>query len=203
MSPARARIAFTGEPEADRLLTDNPFALVVGMLLDQQIAMEVAFLGPWRLAQRLGEPLTPAAVAARDVDELTELFREKPALHRYPGSMAGRVHALATALVEEHGGDTAAVWEGAADGADLVRRLTALPGFGDQKARILTAVLGKRLGVTPRGWRDAAGDYGLDGFRSIADVTGPDALARVRESKQAAKATAAAPAAKARRAEKA
>jgi len=188
VSPARPRVAFTGEAEADRLLADNPFALVVGMLLDQQISMELAFLGPWRLEQRLGEPLTPAAVAARDVDELTELFRERPALHRYPGSMAGRVHAMATAIVEHHGGDAAAIWRGARDGADLKARLVALPGFADQKARILIAVLGKRLGVRPAGWQEAAGDYGLDGFRSIADVTGPDALAKVRETKQAAKA---------------
>ncbi|MEY3019604.1 MAG: hypothetical protein RLZZ272_588 [Actinomycetota bacterium] len=190
MSTARPRLALTGETAADRLLEDNPFALVVGMLLDQQISMELAFLGPWRLEQRLGAPLTPAAIAALDVDALTEHFRERPALHRYPGSMAARVHALATALVEEHGGDAAALWEGAADGADLKRRLTALPGFGDQKARILIALLGKRLGVRPSGWREAAGDYGLDGFRSIADVTGPDALAKVRETKQAAKRTA-------------
>lgn len=187
MSPARPRLAFTGEPEADRLLAENPFALVVGMLLDQQISMELAFLGPWRLEQRLGTALTPATVAALDVETLTEHFRERPALHRYPGSMATRVHALATALVDEHGGDAAALWEGAQDGADLKRRLTALPGFGDQKARILVALLGKRLGIVPSGWREAAGDYGLDGFRSIADVTGPDALAKVRETKQLAK----------------
>ncbi|MTV25073.1 Fe-S cluster assembly protein HesB [Nitriliruptoraceae bacterium ZYF776] len=183
-------MAFTGEPDADQLLSDNAFALLVGMLLDQQIAMEVAFVGPLRLAERLGEPLTPAAVAAHDPGHLEDLFREKPAIHRYPGSMAKRVHALAAHLVEHHGGDAADVWEGASDGAELKRRLAALPGYGDQKARIFVAILGKRCGVTPDGWREAAGDYGRDGYRSIADVTDPDSLAKVREWKQAQKAAA-------------
>jgi len=190
MSPRRPSLSLTGDAAADALLASNPFALVVGMLLDQQIQMELAFLGPWRLQERLGEDLTPAAVAARDVDALTELFRVTPALHRYPGSMAARVHALATAIVESHGGDTASLWAGVASGKELRARLVALPGFGDQKARILIALLGKRFDVTPDGWREAAGDYGLDGFRSIADVTGPDALRQVRETKQAAKAAA-------------
>lgn len=190
MSPRAPSLALTGDAAADRLLSRNPFALLVGMLLDQQIAMELAFVGPHRLEQRLGEPLTPAAVAARDVEALTVLFRESPALHRYPGSMAARVHALATELVATYGGDAGAVWKGAATGAELKRRLTALPGFGDQKARILVALLGKQCGVEPDGWRAAAGDYGRDGYRSIADVTGPEALQKVRAAKQAAKAQA-------------
>jgi uncharacterized HhH-GPD family protein len=183
-------LRFTGDEDADRLLSENPFALLTGMLLDQQIAMEVAFLGPWRLQERLGEELTPAAVAARDPDDLEALFRTKPAIHRYPGSMATRTHALASHLVDHHGGDAADVWEGAADGRDLQRRLMALPGYGEQKARIFVALLGKRCGVTPDGWEAAAGAYAEPGYRSIADVVDADSLQQVRESKQAAKARA-------------
>ena len=184
-------LTLTGDPTADELLSDNPFALLVGMLLDQQIAMELAFLGPSRLAERLDGPLDAAAVAGTDLDVLEAMFREKPALHRYPGAMAKRVHALAGHLVDEYGGDAAAVWQGATDGQDLKRRLGGLPGFGDQKARIFVALLGKQCGVEPDGWREAAGDYGLDGYRSIADVTDAAALEAVREFKQARKASAA------------
>jgi uncharacterized HhH-GPD family protein len=183
-------LTFTGDAPADRLLSENDFALLVGMLLDQQIAMEVAFVGPQRLADRLGGELTPAAVASTDPDHLETLFREKPAIHRYPGSMAKRVHALATHLVEEHDGDAGAVWREAATGEELYRRLAALPGYGEQKARIFVAILGKRCGVTPPGWREAAGEYGEEGYRSIADVTDPETLAKVREFKQARKAAA-------------
>ncbi len=183
-------LTLTGDTDADRLLSDNAFALLVGMLLDQQIAMELAFVGPQRLAERLGGELTPAAVAAVDPDHLEALFRDKPAIHRYPGSMAKRVHALAGHIVEHHGGDAAAVWTGADDGRDLYRRVADLPGYGDQKARIFVALLGKQCGVTPSGWREAAGEYGEDGYRSIADVTDPETLAKVREFKQARKAAA-------------
>jgi uncharacterized HhH-GPD family protein len=183
-------LTLTGDAPADELLSDNPFALLVGMLLDQQIAMEVAFVGPHRLAERLGRDLTPRNVADTDPDRLEELFRTKPAIHRYPGSMAKRVHALATHLVEHHDGDAEAVWRDAATGADLYARVAALPGYGDQKARIFVALLGKRCDVTPDGWREAAGEYGDDGYRSIADVTDPETLARVREFKQARKAAA-------------
>ncbi len=185
-----SKLTLTGDDQADRLLSENAFALLIGMLLDQQIAMEVAFLGPHRLAGRLDGPLTPAALAGTDPETLEELFRTKPAIHRYPGSMAKRVHGLATHLVEHHEGDAAAVWEGAEDGADLLRRLKALPGYGDQKARILTALLGKQLGVQPAGWEAAAGAYAEEGYRSIADVVDQETLQRVRESKQAAKAAA-------------
>ena len=185
-----SKLALTGDDQADRLLSENAFALLVGMLLDQQIAMEVAFLGPQRLADRLAGPLTPATIAGTDLDALEELFRTKPAIHRYPGSMAKRVHGLATHIVEHLDGDAAAVWQGAEDGADLVRRLKALPGYGDQKARILTALLGKQLEVRPAGWEAAAGEYAEEGYRSIADVTDQETLQRVRESKQAAKAAA-------------
>jgi uncharacterized HhH-GPD family protein len=188
--PAMPTLTLTGDAGADALLSDNPFALLVGMLLDQQIAMELAFVGPARLAERLGEPLAPATIAAMDPDDLEAHFRAKPALHRYPGAMAKRVHALAVHLVEEHAGDAADVWEGAATGAELRRRVAALPGFGDQKARIFVALLGKQCGVTPDGWRDAAGAYGEDGFRSIADVTDEASLAKVRAWKQEQKAAA-------------
>ena len=181
-------LSLTGDHDADQLLSDNAFALLVGMLLDQQIAMELAFVGPQRLADRLGGTLDPATVAATDPDELEAHFRTKPALHRYPGSMSKRVHALAVHLVEQHDGDARDVWDGADDGRDLRKRLKALTGFGDQKARIFVALLGKQCGVAPDGWREAAGDYGLEGYRSIADVTSPETLARVRETKQAAKA---------------
>ena len=181
-------LSLTGDTDADRLLSDNAFALLVGMLLDQQIAMELAFVGPRRLADRLGGTLDPATVAATDPDELEAHFRTKPALHRYPGSMAKRVHALAVHLVEEHDGDASKVWDEASSGADLLKRLKALPGFGEQKARIFLALLGKQCGVTPQGWQEAAGDYGLDGYRSIADVTSEETLAKVRAFKQAQKA---------------
>ncbi|GGI07844.1 HhH-GPD-type base excision DNA repair protein [Egicoccus halophilus] len=183
-------LTLTGDPDADRLLSDNAFALLVGMLLDQQIAMEQAFVGPRRLEERLGRPLTPANLAAVDPDELERLFRISPAVHRYPGSMAKRVHALATTLVERHDGDTEALWREVPDGRTLRERLKDLPGFGDQKARIFVALLGKQCGVTPDGWREAAGDYGQDGRRSIADVVDADTLLEVRAFKQARKAEA-------------
>ena len=178
----------TDDPAADRLLSDSPLALLIGMLLDQQVPMEWAFAGPAALQDRLGRPLDAAAIAATDPDELEALFRQKPALHRYPGSMARRVHALCRHLVEEHDGDPEAVWRGVDDAREVLKRLKGLPGYGDQKARIFLALLGKQCGVTPTGWREAAGDYGTDGYRSIADVTSPETLQKVRETKQAIKA---------------
>lgn len=185
-----ATLTLTGEPDADALLSDNAFALLIGMLLDQQIAMEVAFVGPQRISERIDGPLDPATIAAMDPADLEEVFRQKPAVHRYPGSMARRVHALATHLVEHYDGDAEAVWRDATTGSDLKRRVGALPGYGDQKARIFVALLGKQCGVTPDGWREAAGDYGQDGHRSIADVTDAASLAEVRAFKQAKKAAA-------------
>ena len=184
------RLRLTGDEQADGLLSENPFALLVGMLLDQQIAMELAFLGPARLAERLDGPFEPATVAATDPGALEALFRTKPAIHRYPGSMAKRVQALANHLVEHHGGDAAEVWEGARSGRELERRLRALPGYGEQKVRIFIAWLGKQCGIRPEGWEQAAGVYAEPGFRSIADVTDEGSLQRVRESKQAANAAA-------------
>ncbi|PJN02498.1 Fe-S cluster assembly protein HesB [Streptomyces sp. CB01201] len=180
------------QPEADELLGRSPLAALVGMLLDQQVPMEWAFSGPYTIARRMGaDDLDAEAIAAYDPEAFAELLKEKPAVHRYPGSMAKRIQQLCGFLVEEYGGDAAEVWTGVASGAELFSRLKALPGFGEQKARIFLALLGKQLGVRPSGWREAAGAYGEAGsFRSVADITGPESLAKVRAYKQEAKAAA-------------
>jgi uncharacterized HhH-GPD family protein len=159
------------------------------MLLDQRVPLEWAFGAPYRLAQRLGrDSLDAGELAAYDPEAFTSLMVGPPALHRYPAVMAGRVQTLCRHLVEHYGGDAAAVWRDAASGQELLRRLRALPGFGEQKARIFVALLGKQLGVCPPGWREAAGPYGEEGARrSAADVTDADSLAEVRAFKQAAK----------------
>jgi uncharacterized HhH-GPD family protein len=177
------------DPAADALLSRDPFALLVGMLLDQQYPMEHAFRGPHKLADRLGvDRLDPAAIAGHDPDAFADLAATPPAIHRYGRSMAGRVQQLAQVVVEEYGGDAAAIWTTAPTGEELLRRLKALPGYGEQKARIFLALLGKQLGVRPKGWREAAGPYGEQGSRrSVADVTGPDTLLEVRAYKQEAK----------------
>ncbi len=173
------------------LLDTDPFALLLGMMLDQQVPMEKAFTSPAVLAERLGvDRLDPAAIAAIDPDELEQLFRTPPALHRYPGSMAQRAQALAAVVTSEYAGDAASIWRDAATGADLLARLEKLPGFGPQKAQIFLALLGKQRGVTPRGWKQAAGDYGLKGFRSVADIVDDASLAKVRAHKQEVKAAA-------------
>ena len=182
----------TGDAAADELLSTDPFALMVGMLLDQQVAMETAFEGPAKIRDRISGPFDAAALAAYDPEALVEVFRRTPAVHRYPGSMAGRVQALAGALVENWGGDASALWtEGEPDGKALLKRLEALPGFGKQKAAIFVALLGKQYGVTPEGWRAAAGHYGDEGsYRSVADIVDPASLTRVRETKRELKAAA-------------
>ncbi len=180
-------LAVTGDPEADALLNSDPLALLIGMLLDQQVPMEWAFRGPATLQGRLGG-LDAAAVASMDPEDLDEACRTKPAVHRFPGSMAKRIQALCQHIVDEYGGDAGRVWSTASSGADLRSRLVALPGYGDEKARIFTAILGKRMGVTPDGWREAAGPFGDDTPRSVADIDGPEALATVREWKRAQKA---------------
>lgn len=182
-------LRLTGDPEADRLLNEDPLALVIGMLLDQQFPMERAFASPAELARRLGvERLSAAELARTDPDRLVEVFSARPALHRYPGSMAQRVQALARLVEEDWGGDVSRLWREARTGAELLDRLRALPGFGDRKARIFAALLGKQLRVRPRGWRPVSEPYGEPGtFLSIADVVDGESLARVRATKQAAK----------------
>ncbi|MFI5984229.1 HhH-GPD-type base excision DNA repair protein [Streptomyces sp. NPDC051555] len=180
------------QPEADALLGRSPLAALVGMLLDQQVPMEWAFTGPYTIARRMGaDDLDAHAIAAHDPDAFAALLSEKPAVHRYPASMAKRVQQLCAYLVEHYDGDAAAVWTGVGTGAELLRRLKELPGFGEQKATIFLALLGKRLGVRPKGWRRAAGGYGDAGvYRSAADITGPESLAKVRAHKQEVKAAA-------------
>ncbi|MEN3266020.1 HhH-GPD-type base excision DNA repair protein [Pseudonocardia sp.] len=185
-------LCLSQDTDADALLDRDPFALLVGMLLDQQFPMERAFAGPALLAQRLGRTeLDARELASYDPDALVEIFRGPPAVHRYPGSMAGRVQALAAAVVDQYDGDVTLIWRDVEDGRELFRRLNALPGFGTQKAQIFTALLGKQRGVTPAGWREAAGGYGQEGsYRSVADVVDAASLGRVREYKQAQKAAA-------------
>ena len=179
-------------PQADELLSADPFALLAGMLLDQQIPMERAFSGPATIASRLGvDHLDPAHIASLGEEEFAAVLSQPPAVHRYPGSMAGRIQSLARVVVESYDGRADAVWTTATTGTDLVRRLAALPGFGKQKAQIFAALLGKQLGVRPDGWREATGDYGQEGSRrSIADVTGPESLDEVRAFKKQMKAAA-------------
>jgi uncharacterized HhH-GPD family protein len=175
------------DAKADALLSRDSFALLLGMLLDQQIPMERAFAGPRVLAERLGSPdgLDPKAVAAVDAEELAAIMATPPAVHRFPGSMASRVHAVARVVVDEYGGDAANLWSTASDGAELLHRLEELPGFGRQKAQIFVALLGKQLDVRPDGWREAAGSYGEEGSqRSVADVRDAASLGRVRAYKQ-------------------
>ncbi|MFF4365154.1 HhH-GPD-type base excision DNA repair protein [Streptomyces sp. NPDC001594] len=185
-------IRLAQQPEADALLARSPLAALTGMLLDQQVPMEWAFSGPWTIAQRLGaDDLDAHAIAAYDPEAFAALLSQKPAVHRYPGSMAKRIQQLCAYLVEHYAGDAEAVWADAGTGAELLARLKALPGFGEQKAQIFLALLGKRYGVRPKGWREAAGGYGpANVHRSAADITGPESLAKVREYKQAAKAAA-------------
>jgi len=186
-----AVLRLTGDPDADALLASEPLALLIGMVLDQQVPMERAFKAPADLRERLGGALDPAAIAAMAPDDLAEVFAAKPALHRFPRSMAGRVQEVCAAVLADYGGDAAAVWTSAADGKRLLANVKALPGFGDQKARIFVALLGKQMGVRPTGWDKAAGVYGEPGsFRSVADIDSPEALAKVRQFKQAMKAEA-------------
>jgi uncharacterized HhH-GPD family protein len=184
---ATTTIPVTGDAEADGLLATNPLALLIGMLLDQQVPMEWAFKGPLTLQQRLGG-LDAGAIAAMSPDEVAAVFSTKPALHRFPGSMGKRTHALCLALVDEYGGKAENVWTGMASGDELLARLKGLPGFGDEKAKIFLALLAKRLGVMPPGWEAAAAPFSDAVPRSVADIDSPEALAKVREFKRAKKA---------------
>lgn len=183
------KLCLTQDPEADQLLEDDPFALLLGMLLDQQVPMETAFAGPRKLADRLGA-LDPREISGYDPEKFAGLCAESPAVHRFPGSMAKRLQDLARAVVDDYDGDTAAIWTaGDPDGVEVLRRLKALPGFGDQKARIFLALLGKQYGVNPPGWRTAAGAYGdPDARMSIADVVDKGTLEQVRAYKKKMKA---------------
>jgi uncharacterized HhH-GPD family protein len=177
--------------DADEFLTGNWLALLIGMVLDQQVTIEKAFSSPAELSRRLGAPLDAAAIAAMPLDELTNAFRERPALHRYPGSMAKRVQDVCRVIATEYGGKVENIWLGVTNGDELVGRLNALPGFGLQKSKIFAALLGKQLGVHPDGWKEATTPYGdVDAFLSVADITSPETLEKVRANKRAIKAKA-------------
>jgi len=180
------------QAEADELLGRSPLAALTGMLLDQQVPMEWAFTGPYTIAQRMGaDDLDAHEIAAYDPEKFAALLSAKPAVHRYPGSMAKRIQQLCQYLVEHYDGDASAVWKDVKTGEELLKRLKDLPGFGAQKAQIFLALLGKQLDVRPEGWREGAGAYGEPkSFRSVADITGPDSLAKVRAHKQEMKAAA-------------
>jgi uncharacterized HhH-GPD family protein len=178
-------------PEANDLLHRSPLALLVGMVLDQQVVMEKAFSSPYVLAQRIGRDLDAHELAAFDPDEFTEIFARPPALHRFPKANAKRVQEVCQVLVERYDGDTVRLWTETTTGQELLKRVLELPGFGKQKAQIFVALLGKQFGVTPEGWRAAAGTYGEDGiYHSVADVVDEDSLAKVRVHKQEMKAAA-------------
>jgi uncharacterized HhH-GPD family protein len=177
----------TGDVAADKLLNSNANALLIGMLLDQQVPMEWAFTGPATLKRRLGH-LDPKKIAAMDVEDFVEVCREKPAIHRFPASMGKRIHAVCTALVEDYRGNAANLWKGVESGDELYRRLRALPGYGDEKSKIFVAILAKTQGVAPAGWQQAAGKFGDDVPRSVADIHDEISLGKVRDWKKAQKA---------------
>lgn len=179
------------DAEANKLLRRSPLALLIGMVLDQQITFEKAFSSPYELVRRLGHEPTAQEIADYDLDALTVIFATPPALHRFPKAMAARVQEVCQVLVEKYDGDAERLWSGADSGKELFRRMTELPGFGKQKSQIFVALLGKRFGVTPKGWREAAGEYGGEGVhRSVADIVDNDSLVKVREHKQQMKADA-------------
>lgn len=181
-------LAVTGDPEADRLLNTDPLALLLGMLLDQQIPMEWAFAGPLKLRERIGGRLDAAEIAAVDPDAFTLLFKGPPALHRYPGSMGKRTQDLCQYLVDHYGGSAAAVWTDVDDGRELARRVRALPGFGGEKSKIFSALLAKRFGVRPPGWEEATAPFSDGEPRSVADIDSAESLQRVRAWKKMMKA---------------
>jgi uncharacterized HhH-GPD family protein len=188
---AKITLHLTGNPEADEVISRDPLALLIGMVLDQQVTMEKAFWAPSELARRLGGPLNASAIASMDPEKFATLFKEKPALHRFPGSMASRVQEVCRIVAEDYAGKADLLWKDLPDGPALVKRLTTLPGFGQQKARIFAALLGKQLGVQPTGWRAAVTPFGRAGTHlSLADITDAASLAKVRAHKQAMKAKA-------------
>jgi uncharacterized HhH-GPD family protein len=183
----KGTLAVTNDPEANELLNADPLALLLGMLLDQQVPMEWAFLAPYKLKDRLGGSLDATQIAALGPEKVEEIFRDKPALHRFPGSMGRRAHAVCQHLVDHYGGRAEALWSDDVDGAELLRRLKELPGFGDEKSMIFIALLAKRMGVQPQGWEQAAGPFADPEPRSVADIDSKESFARVREWKQAKK----------------
>ena len=190
---ASIALHITGDDQADALLSRDPLALLIGMVLDQQVTIEKAFSSPADLLQRLGGqgPLSAATIAGMDPEELGDIFRERPALHRYPGSMAGRVQAVCRVVADDYGNKADNIWKGVQSGAELLDRLRTLPGFGEQKAKIFAALLGKQLGVCPEGWRKVTTPYGKEGSSlSVADITDPESLLKVRATKKAMKAKA-------------
>ena len=190
-------ISLPVDDEANALLTRSALALLIAMLLDQQVPLERAFSAPRDLVARLGHEPTAEELAAFNSDELAAVFGERPALHRFPKAMAARTQDMARLIVSEYAGDAAALWSTATSGSELLKRVAALPGFGEQKARIFVALLGKQLGVQPPGWREAAGAFGVDGsYVSVADISDDESLAKVRSYKQTLKAAAKAKAAK-------
>ena len=174
---------WTENPEANQLLDTDPLALLIGMVLDQQVKMEKAFSGPYELKKRLGGELDAKKIAAMDPDRLDRIFRERPALHRFPGNMARRVQAMTQAVVKDYGGDAASVWRDARDGDDLAKRISKLPGFGEMKTKIMISVLAKKFGVTPPGWEKHAASW-----HSVADVDSPETMAQARVVKREMKA---------------
>jgi uncharacterized HhH-GPD family protein len=184
-------ISMPVQPEANELLTRSPLSLLIAMLLDQQVPLERAFSAPYDLVQRLGHEPTADELADFNPEELVAVFSQRPALHRFPKAMAARTQELARLIVADYDGDPAAVWTTATSGAELLARVSALPGFGEQKAKIFVALLGKQLGVRPAGWQEAAGSFGEDGsYMSVADISDADSLAQVRSYKQGLKAAA-------------
>ncbi len=182
-------LRLTGNPEADRLLTEDDNALLLAMVLDQQVPMEKAFSGPLVIAQRMGGRLDVAKIAAMSEDEFVALCSQRPAIHRFPAAMATRIRQICQVLTEDYDGQAANIWKDARSGDEVKANLAQLPGFGAEKAAIFTAVLGKLRGVTPDGWRTAAGYYGEPGtFRSVADIVDNDSLQKVRETKRSVKA---------------
>ncbi len=184
----KGTLAITGDRDADRLLNTDPLALLIGMLLDQQVPMEWAFNGPALLKERLGGKLDANDIAAMDSEELVAVFCQKPALHRFPASMARRAHELCVAIAKDYDGDAEKIWRTAETGEELSNRLRALPGYGEEKSKIFVAILAKRIGVKPNGWETVAGPFADPTPRSVADIDSPEALEKVREWKKMMKA---------------
>ncbi len=188
---APTQLALARDADADKLLATNPLALLIGMVLDQQVPLEWAFLGPHTLSQRLGAPLEVAKLAAMAQDSLVTVFCDRPALHRYPAAMARRVHEMCNLILDDYDADPASIWTTATDGKELYKRVKALPGFGEMKAKIFVALLAKQFGVRPEGWEAAAGDFGQpDTFLSVADIVDEASLGKVRAYKAQKKAAA-------------